>query len=171
MVNRGKGSQPIVVLHPSLPLVRTRRATLSDVNLVAPLFDAYRQFYEQAPDLAGAQRYLRERWGNAQSVVLLAEDAAGIPLGFCQLYPTFCSVEAAPIATLYDLFVSPQARRCGVGRLLLLAAEAQAIADGAVRMDLTTARTNQAAQSVYESLGWVRDAVFLSYSKRLVSAG
>jgi hypothetical protein len=26
------------------------------------------------------------------------------------MYPSFCSVEAAPIYTLYDLFVSPLAR-------------------------------------------------------------
>jgi hypothetical protein len=38
-----------------------------------------------------------------------------------------------------------------------------------VRMDLTTARTNQAAQSVYASLGWVRDDVFLAYSKRIAA--
>jgi ribosomal protein S18 acetylase RimI-like enzyme len=152
-------------LHPA----RTRLATLADVDAVAPLFDAYRQFYAQAPDLAGARRYLRERLENEQSVVLLAENAAGQALGFCQLYPTFCSVEAAPIYTLYDLFVCPLARQGGVGRALLLAAEAQAVACGRVRMDLTTARNNQAAQSLYEALGWARDDVFFSYSKRVAS--
>jgi len=34
-------------------------------------------------------------------------------------------------------------------------------------MDLTTARDNQRAQALYESLGWVRDQVFLSYNRRL----
>jgi len=34
-------------------------------------------------------------------------------------------------------------------------------------MDLTTARTNVVAQSLYESLGWVRDEVFLGYSRRV----
>lgn len=146
--------------------VQTRLANLADLEAVATLFDAYRQFYDQAPDLAGARRFLNERLLNNESVLLLAEATAGQALGFCQLYPSFCSVEVAPIYTLYDLFVSPHARRSGVGRALLLAAEAQAVASGKVRLDLTTARTNQAAQSVYESLGWVRDEVFLAYSKR-----
>jgi ribosomal protein S18 acetylase RimI-like enzyme len=149
--------------------VHTRLATLADLEWVAPLFDAYRQFYQQAPDLAGARRFLTERLTHNESVLLLAEDAAGQALGFCQLYPSFCSVEAAPIDTLYDLFVVPHARRSGVGRALLLAAQAQAAARGKVRMDLTTARTNQAAQSVYASLGWVRDDVFLAYSKRIAA--
>jgi GNAT superfamily N-acetyltransferase len=149
--------------------VQTRLATLADLDAVAALFDAYRQFYDQVPDLGGARRFLQARLINDESVVLLAEDAAGRPLGFCQLYPSFCSVEAAPIYTLYDLFVSPHARGGGVGQALLLAAEIHALASGKVRMDLTTARANQAAQSVYAALGWVRDDVFFTYSKRLFS--
>ena len=68
---------------------------------------------------------------------------------------------------LYDLFVVPDARRLGVGRALLLAAEAHARATGHARMDLTTARNNLRAQALYESLGWVRDEVFLTYARHL----
>ena len=62
---------------------------------------------------------------------------------------------------------STGARQGGVGRALLLAAEARAAADGKVRMDLTTARSNHAAQALYESLGWVRDELFLAYARRI----
>jgi len=147
--------------------VHTRIASLADLDAVAALFDAYRQFYEQPPDLALATRFIRERMQNDESVILLTTNEARQALGFCQLYPSFCSVEAAPIYTLYDLFVVPEARRTGAGRALLLAAERQAAAHGMARMDLTTARTNHAAQSVYESLGWVRDEVFLTYTRRV----
>ena len=99
--------------------------------------------------------------------MLVAETPMHELVGFCQMYPSFCSVEAAPIYALYDLFVLPEARRLGVGRALLLAAEARAAVDGKVRMDLTTARTNLKAQSLYESLGWVRDEVFLAYNRRV----
>lgn len=144
-----------------------RLATLADLDRVAALFDAYRQFYEQAPDRAAATAFIRARMEAGESVILLAEDAGGTPLGFCQLYPTFCSVEAAPIFVLYDLYVTPAARRSGAGRALLLAAEAQARADGRVRMDLTTAHTNLVAQRLYESLGWARDEVFRTYNRRI----
>ena len=145
--------------------VRTRIATLDDLDLVAPLFDAYRQFYEQAPDLALARRFLRDRLQHHESVVLLASDDERPAIGFCQLYPSFCSVEAKPIYALYDLFVSPAARRSGAARMLLEAAHRLAADTGKARMDLTTARTNKSAQGAYESLGWVRDEVFLAYSK------
>ena len=88
-------------------------------------------------------------------------------VGFCQLYPTFCSVRAARTYTLYDLFVSPEARGTGAGRLLMLAAEAHATRAGVARMELSTARDNTIAQSLYESLDWVRDEAFFVYSKTL----
>lgn len=139
--------------------------TASDIVNVAQLFDLYRQFYEQPANAQLAYDFIYERFTLGESVVLVAESAEKGVLGFCQLYPTFCSVAAAPIYTLYDLFVSPEARKSGAGRQLLLAAEARAIADGKVRMDLTTAKTNVPAQSLYESLGWVRDEIFYAYNR------
>ena len=150
-----------------MSIVHTRVAGLAELDTVALLFDTYRQFYRQAADLALATSFIRARMQNNESIILIATNEAGQALGFCQLYPSFCSVEAAPIFTLYDLFVAPAARRCGAGRALLLAAERHAAASGKVRLDLTTARNNRAAQSVYVSLGWVRDEVFLSYSRRV----
>jgi ribosomal protein S18 acetylase RimI-like enzyme len=152
----------------------TRLATLEDLPYIAPLFNAYRQFYEQADDLALATGFIQERLANAESVIILALDDAQNDtqkaVGFCQLYRSFCSVEAAPIYTLYDLFVSPQARRTGAARALLRAAHAHAAQMGRVRMDLTTARTNASAQALYESEGWVQDAVFLTYNKAVLAA-
>jgi ribosomal protein S18 acetylase RimI-like enzyme len=140
-----------------------------DLVSVAQLFDLYRQFYEQPPNPQLAYDFIHDRFRLGESVILLAESAEVGLLGFCQLYPTFCSVEAAPIYSLYDLFVIPEARKSGAGRQLLLAAEARAAADGKVRMDLTTAKTNLSAQSLYEALGWVRDEVFYAYNRQVRS--
>jgi ribosomal protein S18 acetylase RimI-like enzyme len=140
---------------------------MADLPVIAPLFDAYRQFYDQAPDLDLATRFIRDRIHNRESVILLAVSAEGQTVGFCQLYPTFCSVEAKPIYSLYDLFVTPSARRSGAGKALLQAAEALAASHGKARMDLTTAKTNHSAQAAYEALGWVRDEVFYAYSRRV----
>jgi ribosomal protein S18 acetylase RimI-like enzyme len=149
--------------------VFTRLATLADLPSIAPLFNAYRQFYEQADDLALVTTFIQERLAKAESVIILALDDAQKVLGFSQLYPTFCSVEAAPIYTLYDLFVSPQARRTGAARALLRAAHNHALQTGRVRMDLTTARANVSAQALYEAEGWVQDAVFLTYNKSVLA--
>ena len=147
--------------------LQIRAASVDDVDTLAPLFDAYRQFYEQAPDLDRAASFLRDRLGRGESVVLIAIDPALGAVGFCQMYPSFCSVEAAPIVTLYDLYVRPDARRTGAGRALMQAAEAHCRASGVARMDLSTARDNARAQALYESLGWVRDTVYFVYNRSL----
>lgn len=143
-----------------------RLAALPDLPAVAALFDAYRQFYEQPADPALALRFIDERMRNQESVILVAQTAETI-VGFCQLYPGFCSVIAQPIYTLYDLYVAPEARQTGAGRALMQAAHEHARQRGFARLDLSTAKTNHSAQALYESLGWVRDDVFLVYNKAI----
>ena len=144
-----------------------RTATVDDVAAVAVLFNHYRQFYQQAADLSLAHRFIQDRLQQQQSVILVAETSAKTLVGFCQLYPTFCSVAAQPIYVLYDLFVSVAARQSGIGQQLLQAAEAQAKQDGKARLDLSTAKDNHTAQRLYERHGWQRDEIFLTYSRSL----
>ena len=144
---------------------RTRRASIDDINRVAPLFDAYRQFYEQEPNLEFAKKFISTRLNNHESIIFIAEDETQNALGFCQIYPSFCSVLGAPIYVLYDLFVSPAARKSGLGKMLLEQAHEHAKVNNIQRMDLTTAKTNLTAQSLYDSLGWVKDDIFFAYNK------
>jgi ribosomal protein S18 acetylase RimI-like enzyme len=147
--------------------VKTRPAEARDLEAVAALFDAYRQFYEMPADLPLARRYLGERFGRGESVILVAEDEKGALVGFTQLYPAFCSVAADRTFVLYDLFVTPAARGTGAGRALMQAAEAHARAAGAARLELQTAKSNVIGQSLYESCGWKRDELFYVYAKTL----
>lgn len=147
--------------------ITTRPAKPDDLDGVAALFDAYRQFYLQPADLELARRFIAERMRLNESVILVAQTESGELVGFTQLYPTFCSVSAAPIFVLYDLFVRSGARGTGAGKALMLAAEAHARRSGAARMDLSTARDNTVAQNLYESLGWVRDDAYYVYIRAL----
>jgi len=147
--------------------VATRLATSDDLESVAALFDAYRQFYDQTPDLARARQFIGERFERGESILVVAESGTRELVGFCQLYPTFCSVRAAPTFVLYDLFVTPAARGTGAGKALMIAAESHARVSGAARIELSTARSNRVAQALYESLGWQRDEDFYVYGKTL----
>lgn len=128
----------------------------ADVDAAAPLFDAYRQFYDRKSDLAGARAFLAERLAHGESVVLLAVngDDDGAPVGFAQLYPTFSSVSLARVVVLNDLFVEPAARGHGVGRRLLEATIEHARSVGACRVELSTAVTNERARRLYRALGF-----------------
>jgi ribosomal protein S18 acetylase RimI-like enzyme len=60
--------------------------------------------------------------------------------------------------------VIPAARRRKVGRALLEAAAEFGRRNGAVRLTLSTALSNSAAQALYERTGWKRDSVFCVFN-------
>ncbi|TJY44174.1 GNAT family N-acetyltransferase [Cohnella pontilimi] len=140
------------------------RAGFEHMELAAPLFDRYRQFYGQSSDITGARAFLEERLRHEQSVICLALDqASGKGAGFMQLYPTFSSVSMRHTWILNDLFVLPEFRGRGVGRKLLEAARKHAIDTGAKGLSLSTAVDNVTAQKLYESFGFIRDREFYHY--------
>jgi len=142
--------------------IDVRRATAADLDLLVPLFDQYRQFYRLQSDPDGARTFLRDRLERNESFIFLAfADSAAV--GFTQIYPTFSSGAMARILILNDLFVAPEARRCGAGTALLAAAAEHGRRVGAVRLLLSTEVNNTTAQALYERTGWRRDTVFCVY--------
>ena len=144
------------------------RAGPADLDALALLFDAYRGFYGQASDIAGARDWLRSRLRVGESVVLVAK-RGGTTVGFAQLYPMFSSGRLAKTWILNDLFVDAAARRGGVARALLDAAAAFAREDGAAGLSLETGRDNAAARALYRAAGWHEDDTqwySLSFSKQ-----
>ena len=141
-----------------------RQAGLGDIDAVAPLFDAYRQFYQQPSDPALARAFIAERLARSESVIFLAE-RDGQAVGFVQLFPLFSSTAARPrrLWLLNDLFVSPSARGGGVARALMDRARRLGEETGAAGLELVTARANAPAQRLYESMGWRQDEEFLRY--------
>lgn len=133
-----------------------RQAQLEDIDELVPLFDAYRQFYDQPGDLTRARNWLRARIGANESVVLLA-DRDGHAVGFAQLYPMYSSVQTARIWVLNDLYVPPEERRSAIATALLKAAIDFARDDGASRLQLETGRRNEAARALYRAAGWQED--------------
>ena len=140
-----------------------RMAALDDLDSLVNLFDQYRQFYECAPDPVAARAWLDTNLRLGRSVIFVAETNAGIQ-GFTQLYPALCSVDLVNYFVLYDLYVCDRARRSGIGRALMEAARHWATAQGAARIDLETARSNNAGQQLYKALGYQLDEVFLKFS-------
>lgn len=147
--------------------IEVRQAVVADIDLLAPLFDDYRRFYGQAGDVALARAFLLQRFRHNQSVIFMATASSGLAAGFTQLYPCFSSVSAARVFILNDLYVVPEARRCGAAVKLLEAAARFGRTVGAVELELSTAIDNESAQALYVSQGWVRDTGFYHYSLSL----
>ena len=148
-------------------MTAVRPATRDDLDEVSALFDAYRVFYGYPSDAVAARSYLDQHLRSGTSTILVALSDTGVAVGFTQLYPSFCSLELAPILVLYDLYVSPDARGAGVATALLDAARALGVATGAARLELSTAHTNLTAQRLYESHGWKPDTEYRHYELTL----
>ena len=140
-----------------------RQAVLADLDLLAPMLDQYRQFYQRPSDLAAARTFLLDRFNHGESVLFIAQDGESV-LGFTQMYPSFSSVSLKRAFVFNDLFVAEAGRRRGVGKALIEAAAAYAKAVDAKFLTLSTARTNDSAQALYESTGWKREDSFVAYN-------
>ena len=99
--------------------IHIRRAEPGDGSLVAPLFDAYRVFYQQASDIEGALQFITDRLLQNESVIFIAylNDA---PVGFTQLFPIFTSVGMQRTWLLNDLYVTEHVRCKALQELCLM---------------------------------------------------
>lgn len=138
-----------------------KNASLSDLELIVPLFDAYRVFYEQSSDFDASRSFIKERFFNNETVIFLALENDD-PVGFTQLYKTFSSVSLQPFYILNDLFVSPEFRKKGTGEALLDHAKSFCQKQGFKGLALETA-TNNPAQKLYERMGWEKDEDYFHY--------
>ena len=140
------------------------RASPQDVDRIAPLFDQYREFYKEHANAEGARSFLMERLTKNESVVFLAAEPELGAVGFIQLYPSFSSTSMKRLWILNDLFVSPAARKRGVGEALLRRAEEFARETNAKGLELETWVNNFPAQRLYEKCGWKRNVEFYQYT-------
>ena len=143
------------------------KATVSDLDDVACLFNQYRIFYGQPSDLEGAKEFIKERMEHNESIIFLAKSEEGTPAGFVQLYPIFTSVGMNRKWLLNDLFVAEDYRRHGVGKALMDQAKEFALETKAAGILLETTKDNVTAQALYERSGYEKENSVYFYNLSL----
>ena len=138
--------------------------TKEELGKVIPLFNQYRQFYNQPSNLKGAATFLSARIELNQSIIFLAE-VEGQQAGFVQLYPVFSSVSMRKAFILNDLYVEKSFRELGVAQALIEKCFAFCEQEQATYITLQTAPANQAAKRLYEKMGMEIDTEYNSYIK------
>ena len=142
------------------------RATELHTNEVAVLFDAYRTYYDQAPDFKEALAFITERIKKKDSVIFVVWQTDKI-IGFTQLYPIFTSLGMKRGWLLNDLYVLEEHRGRGAGKALLEAAAAYGRKTDAAWLMLQTYIANTGAQALYEKEGFKKDTNSYYYYKAL----
>lgn len=120
--------------------VRIRPATEADITAVVRLDSAcFEEFWRYgAPEFRELSRVER---------MTVAEAEGGALIGY-----TLATVSRGA-ATLSRLATAPHARRCGIGRALLVESAAWALQRGAVTLSLCTQEENSASRAMYASAG------------------
>ena len=139
------------------------KANVNHIKQVGELFDLYRQFYKYVSNINESTDYISERMKNNESIIFIATNKQKEVMGFVQLYETFGSLDLGKIIILYDLYVKKDHRKNKIGRQLMLKSHEYAKKINAKRIQLSTATDNFIGQSLYESLGYVKDADFYTY--------
>mgnify|MGYP001184007202 CR=1 FL=1 len=139
------------------------RAANNHIEKIGQLFDLYRQFYSYDSNLKESTTYIKQRILNNESIIFIALNKNDEALGFVQLYETFGSLDLGKIIVLYDLYVKKEFRKNNIGKKLMLKSHDYAKNVQAKRIQLSTATDNIIGQSLYESLGYVKDVNFYTY--------
>lgn len=93
---------------------------------------------------------LREVPG-AFALLALHEDR---PVGLAVCFEGFSTFHASPLINIHDFVVRPEARRQGVGQMLLERIEQEAKDRDCCRITLEVYETNAPARKLYESFGF-----------------
>ncbi|HZZ00042.1 MAG TPA: GNAT family N-acetyltransferase [Candidatus Baltobacteraceae bacterium] len=139
-----------------------RTATLDDLDAIAPLFDAYRRFFTEKPDLEVSRQFLGERLERGESVVLAAFEH-DVAAGFLQLYPLFSSWYCKRQWFLSDLYVDEAFRDRGIGKHLVSACIDFAKRGGARAVLVELPFSEPHLVRFYGDLGFAKDSVFDLY--------
>lgn len=131
----------------------TRKATITDVYELAELFDQYRIFYHKKSDIQEAEKFLKERIGNKDSEIFVAENDGKL-VGFVQLYPLFSSTRMKRYWLLNDLYVNENYRGNGYSKALIEEAKKMAKSSDACGILLETGKSNDIGNKLYPACGF-----------------
>jgi GNAT superfamily N-acetyltransferase len=136
------------------PLFRLATAREKDVPLILQLITDLAAYERLSDQLIATEEDLRAALFSPRPAAEVVIGYAGdVPAGFALYFQTFSTFKGRPGLYLEDLFVKPEWRRHGLGRMLLARLARTAVERGYGRMEWSVLKWNEMALSVYRSVG------------------
>ena len=107
-----------------------------------------------APLSADVRRRLVPALRDHPTALVLLAFADRRPVGLAVCFLGFSTFQARPLLNVHDLAVLPELRGNGIGRALLAAAQARAVARGCCKLTLEVQDANIRARGLYASFGF-----------------
>ncbi len=135
--------------------VRYRQAAQADVTRIHELIGELADFEDLREQFTGTPADLASRLFGPHPAAhaMVAETASEGVVAYAIWFTTFSTFRVQPGMWLEDLYVTPTARRRGIGRRLLELLAAQAVARGYGRFEWSVLDWNHNAQSLYRNFG------------------
>jgi GNAT superfamily N-acetyltransferase len=134
--------------------VQIRPATEADTQLLFDLILELATYEKLADEVAGDAEVLRRSLFEEKAAeALLLETPDGEAIGYAIFFTTFSTFECRSGIWLEDVYVRPEHRRGGIGRMVMEHLAALALERGHVRLDWVALDWNEPALNFYEKLG------------------
>jgi GNAT superfamily N-acetyltransferase len=136
------------------PTIRIEPATEADVPALLQLICSFAEYVKPGDQVEATEARLRETlFGSApKAEALLAVDDTA-PVGFAVFFSTYSTFLGRAGIYLEDLYVLPDRRGSGIGKLLLSAVARVALDRECGRLEWTALNRNTPAIRFYEGLG------------------
>lgn len=132
-------------------MTEVRRATRADMPAILDLLRELAVFEKLAPpDGAGYARLVRDLGQRFDAFVAFEEGKA---VGYAMIYERYSSFAAQPTLWLEDMYVTPGARKRGLGKALMREVAREAQRRGCARAEWAVLDWNTEAMKVYEAMG------------------
>jgi GNAT superfamily N-acetyltransferase len=134
--------------------IEIRPATEADAQLLFDLILELAGYEKMADEVAGDPEVLRRSLFEQKAAeALLLETADGEAVGYAIFFTTFSTFECRSGIWLEDVYVRPEHRRGGIGRLVMEHLASLALDRGHVRLDWVALEWNEPALDFYEQIG------------------
>lgn len=134
--------------------IEIRPATEADVQLLFDLILELAGYEKMADEVRGDAEVLHHSLFEQKAAeALLLETADGEAVGYAIFFTTFSTFECRSGIWLEDVYVRPEHRRGGIGRLVMEHLAKLALDRGHVRLDWVALEWNEPALNFYDQLG------------------
>lgn len=131
-----------------------RDAVPGDEALAAQFVRALAEYENLLHEVRGTEAdFCQALFGTPPRAFALFAEVAGQPVGFALWFYTFSTFSAQPGLYIEDVFVLPEQRRRGIGRMIFRDLARRALAQGCGRMQWVVLHNNAPAIGFYRTIG------------------
>jgi GNAT superfamily N-acetyltransferase len=134
--------------------IEIRPATVEDVKTIFQLIQALAEYEKLSDQVTGSVEQLHDHlFGDRPCIEALLADHQGTAIGFALFFTNYSTFLTKPGLYLEDLFVKPEYRGQGVGKLLLSHLARLALQRNYGRLEWSVLDWNEPAIGFYQRIG------------------